>query len=397
MPTGHDQRLQARFAALAARGLARALPRISHRRGVRYRLDGREVVGLCSNDYLGLADHPALASFPATSPGATASRLITGDLEIHRHLEAKLAEHVGAEDAVLFPSGYQLNVGVIPALLDVDDVAYSDVLNHASLIDGLRLSKTPRTILAHVASPARPRPDANGFSWWITEAVFSMDGDRADTRALARHVDRGGCLYLDEAHSFGLFPRGLGLAGTEGLLPTALVCTLGKAAGCAGAFVAGSRLSCEWIRTRARSFVFTTGVSPVLAQRIDCALELLRGPEGDRLRERLWNNVRLLGRLLDDPEPPSSIFPLIVGSNQHALRLSEALAERGWHVQAIRPPTVPDGTARLRVTVTAAHEPDQLARFAEDLRRLVTRHAAPLRVERGLAEPLPPSGTGVPR
>lgn len=383
MQDPHDGRLNAQLAAVARRNLARAAPRISHRRGVDYRLDGHEVVGLCSNDYLGFADHPTLANLPPSPAGATASRLVSGDLEVHRQVERKFAEHVGTADAVVFPSGFQLNVGVLPALLPAQDHVFSDALNHASLIDGLRLSRAPRTIIPHRSTPPGPPEAIEGFAWWVAEGIYSMDGDRTDPSAIREYLDAGNCVYLDEAHSFGLFSRGLGLAGAHSLMPTALVCTLGKATGCAGAFVAGSSALCAWVRSHARSFVFSTAVSPALALRISSALDLVRGALGDDARERLWNNVARLGRLLDDPDAPSPVFPVHVGENQHALEISADLCRRGWHVQPIRPPTVPAGTARLRVTVSADHTRDQLDRFVEDLARVLQRRDLPLVVRRG--------------
>jgi 8-amino-7-oxononanoate synthase len=291
---------------------------------------------------------------------------------------------VGTDDAVVFPSGFQLNVGVLPALLRAEDHAFSDALNHASLIDGLRLARAPRRVIPHAASPPTRHPPITGFAWWVTEAIFSMDGDRAHPERLQAHLAAGQCVYLDEAHSFGLFERGLGLAGAHGLAPTALVCTLGKALGCAGAFVAGTRPLCTWIRSRARSFVFSTGLSPALAQRVSAAVDLLRGAYGDDARQRLWDNVHRLGRLLDDPRARSPIFPVHVGDNRLALRVSTALLDLGWHVQPIRPPTVPPGTARLRITITADHTPEQLERFVHDLARVLDRHDLPVTVRRGM-------------
>jgi 7-keto-8-aminopelargonate synthetase-like enzyme len=216
----------------------------------------------------------------------------------------------------------------------------------------------------------------------VTETVFSMDGDRVPVDALAVHLRRGGLAYLDEAHAFGLFPGGRGLLGTLDPRPPVIVCTLGKAAGCSGAFVAGSAALAELVRACARSFVFTTSVSPAAAIAVVRALALLRGAEGDELRARLWRNAALLGAELGEPDPPSPIFPLLVGENARALALSSALLARGWHVQPIRPPTVPFGTARLRITVSATHDPSDLLRFAQDLRTLLRDVGLPLRLAR---------------
>ncbi|MCA9650200.1 MAG: aminotransferase class I/II-fold pyridoxal phosphate-dependent enzyme [Myxococcales bacterium] len=393
------RRARERLASLEADGLLRRAPAISERNGVRYHLDGRPVVGLCSNDYLGLADDPRLRQ-PLTVPsGAGASRLISGDLPCHRELEARLASLVEADDAVLFPSGFQLNVGVLPTLLEPADQVDSDALNHASLIDGMRLARARPTILAH-AEPPLPRPlRTDGVHWWITESIFSMDGDRLDPSAARTHLERGAAMLVDEAHALGLFRRGRGWLGHHDLHPTVVVGTLSKAFGCAGAFVAASRPLCDLIRNRARSFVFSTGTSPVLVARILRSIELVTGSEGDELRERLWANVRHLAALLDpsDRDPPSPIFPIVIGDNALAVSLANRLLEHGWHVQAIRPPTVPVGTARLRLTVSAAHHPAQLDAFAHDLRRLLEDEGLPLRIERGLAPAAPTPTTDARR
>jgi 7-keto-8-aminopelargonate synthetase-like enzyme len=383
-----DDRLAAHLRDLDARGLHRRLPDITDRAGLRYRLDGRPVVGFCSNDYLGLADvrEPELAPAPG---GAGGSRLICGDLPHHRALEASLAELAGSDDAVLFPSGFQLNVGVLPALLEQHDVVASDALNHASLIDGLRLARVRATILPHGHAPAAPTKPAPGLAWWVTESIFSMDGDRLDLAALRRHHAAGGVSFIDEAHAFGLFARGRGLLADAAVAATVQVVTLSKAVGCMGAFVAASATTCRWIRTRARSFVFSTGVSPVLAERIRLAVDRVRA--ADDARARLWDNAaRFAAHLgLADP-PPSPIFPLLVGDNATAVGIADDLLARGWHVQPIRPPTVPDGTARLRITVSAAHDPADIDALARDVLAALDRAARPLRLERGRTAPLHP-------
>jgi 7-keto-8-aminopelargonate synthetase-like enzyme len=372
---GLDERLASALQAERAAALARRCPPLTEREGVHYRLDGRSVVSFCSNDYLGLADQ-RLASRPVAS-GAAASRLVCGDLEDHRAIEREFASFLGFEDAVLFPSGFQANVGVPAALLGVVDSAYSDALNHASLIDGLRLAAAPRHILPHLERP--PVGPGEGLSWWFVESVFSMDGDGPALADLDTHLAEGGCLYLDEAHALGLYAGGRGRAGQLGHRPTVLMAPLGKAFGCAGAFVCASRIVCEWIRGHARAFVFTTGVSPVLIPRIHHALELITGPEGERRRELLWRNVERLrsalglGRCSRRLQAP--IIPIMVGDNAIALELSAALLERGWHVQPIRPPTVPERAARLRVTVSAIHELATIDAFARDLAELLELHA----------------------
>lgn len=369
MPTSLERRLLEQLAAQARQGLSRTPPAISHRRGVEYHLNGKPVVGFCSNDYLGLANHPELNQNLSAPSGATASRLVCGDLPEHRSLESRLAALAGTEDSVLFPSGFQLNVSVPGALIHPSERVHSDALNHASLIDGLRLSRANIEVLPHGHAPS-PAP----LSWWVTEALFSMDGDYADPAALRNHLDADGCLYLDEAHSFGLFThdgRVTGHAGAHQLQPTALIATLGKTFGCSGAFIAASSTICRWIRGTARSFVFSTGTSPLLTAQLHRAIDLVDGPEGHARRTRLWTNIEHLAARLGTPTHHSPIFPVLLGSNDAALTLSSRLAERGWHVQAIRPPTVPQGTSRLRITVTADHEPGQIDAFVDDLQALL--------------------------
>lgn len=368
MPTSLDRRLLDQLAAQARQGLTRTPPEISQRQGVRYHLNGRPVVGFCSNDYLGLANHPALNQPLSAPSGATASRLVCGDLPEHRSLEARLAALAGTADAVLFPSGFQLNVGALGALIRPDELVHSDALNHASLIDGLRLSRANIDVLPHGQAPV-PAP----LTWWVTEALFSMDGDYADPSTLKAHLAADGCLYLDEAHSFGLFThagRATGHAGAHQIQPTVLIATLGKSFGCSGAFVAASATVCQWIRGTARSFVFSTGTSPMLAAQLHRAIDLIDGPEGHTQRARLWANIEHLANRLGIPTHRSPIFPVVLGNNNQAVDLSARLVDRGWHVQAIRPPTVPRGTSRLRITVTAAHEPDQIDAFVDDLHAL---------------------------
>ena len=357
-----DQRLRAAMQGERDASLDRRCPTASERVSLRYRLGGREVVSFCSNDYLGLAGERPSTDGPS---GAAASRLVCGDLEVHRDVERRFATWMGFEDAVLFPSGFQANVGVPAALLRAGESVYSDVLNHASLIDGLRLTAARRELLEHLQAPPQHEP-----GWWFVESVFSMDGDGPASADLDAHLAAGGCVYLDEAHAVGLHAGGRGRAGAMAHRPTVLVAPLGKAFGCAGAFVCASASVCAWIRGHARAFVFTTGVSPALVERIVHAIELVAGPEGERRRERLWRNVAALRSALDVEKSvmASPIFPVMVGDNRRALAISAALLERGWHVQAIRPPTVPEHGARLRVTVSADHELDTLERFADDLR-----------------------------
>lgn len=377
-----ETRVADRLAELDRAGLGRRSPIIRDRQGTSYRLSDRRVIGFCSNDYLGFADEaPAsLGAGRSVPAGAGASRLVSGDLPELRELEAELAELVGTDSAVLFPSGFQVNTGVPAALIEPHDRVFSDRLNHASMIDGLRLSSAKVEILDHRSAPPVAATSAQGVRWWFSESIFSMEGDTIDLAAASSHVARGGALYLDEAHSFGLFEGGSTLARRHDLRTDVVVGTLGKAVGAAGAFVGTSALLAQWIRARARSFVFTTGFSPLLAARVRVHLAALRGPLGDARREQLWNNVRLLERLLgrDRGTQISPIFPLVVGDNARAVAIAEDLLARGWHIQAIRPPTVPAKSARLRLTVSALHKREEIVALAAALEDVFRAHGLPL-------------------
>ncbi len=361
---------------------------IRERRGTHYVLGERRVVGFCSNDYLGFADgaptslrtlNQAQAHGNDLAVGSGSSRLVNGDLPELRELEREIAELIGTESALLFPSGFQVNTGVPAALIEARDRVCSDRLNHASLIDGLRLSPAKVEILDHLRPPRLARP-SDRAQWWFTESIFSMEGDMVNVAAARSHLSQGGALYLDEAHSFGLVEGGSTLAKLHGLRPDVVVGTLGKAVGAAGAFVGTSALIGQWLRSRARSFVFTTGFSPLLARQIRAHLKALRGDLGQARRDQLWGNVRLLEQLLggDRGRQASPIFPLLVGDNRNAVAIADDLLARGWHIQAIRPPTVPEGSARLRLTLSALHRREEIEALVADLRDVFRQRGIPL-------------------
>lgn len=325
---------------------------------------------LCSNDYLGyratgrLLEHAVRAAreHPA---GAGASRLVTGDHPAHRHLETALADWLRTEETLVFTSGYACNVGTIAALAGEGDVIVSDALNHASIIDGCRLSRARVVVVPHLAiDEVRRALLAHGGRrrWVVTESYFSMDGDGPDLRALRGICDEtGAALILDEAHALGVFgPEGRGRAAEAGVQPDVMVGTLGKALATQGAFVAGSGDLCRWLWNRARSLVFSTGLSPMLAS---VAAEAVREIRGDQTgRDRLSALSDDLRRRLNDLGIPVAnrsgpILPIVLGSEHRALAWRDALGERGVKVQAIRPPTVPNGTSRLRVTTRASLGP----------------------------------------
>ena len=344
-------------------------------------------IDLVSNDYLGLAEHPyicdrmrdALARLPAGSGG---SRLLRGHHEVFEQLEERLAECSGTEAALLFGSGYAANIGLLQAIVSPDDLIVSDELNHASLIDGIRLTKARTVIYPHQdldALEAALQTPHQGRAIVVTESVFSMDGDLTPLREVATIADRGGAvLVVDEAHATGLWgARGSGRVEELGLRDRVLatVHTGGKALGSGGAWVAGSRALCDVMVNRARSFIFSTAPLPVLAAALGAGLDLVvREPQR---RVDVHRKSALLRQALAEAGlnvgGGSPIVPIIAGSNESALALQAGLSAAGFDVRAVRPPTVPAGTARLRVTVRAPVSDADLQRFAAEVSRLVMR------------------------
>lgn len=351
-------------------------------------------VDLTSNDYLGYAPDPDLAARVGEAvarhgTGTGASRLLRGHTALVERLEERLADHARREAALLFPSGYQANVGLVPALVGRGDHVVSDALNHASLIDGIRLSKASRRIVDH-ADPhafdealAELPPD--GRRLVVAESVFSMDGDLPDLEALAEVcARRDALLVVDEAHATGLFgPDGGGRVAELGLGDRVLatIHTGGKALGVGGAWVAGDRVLTEHLVNHARTFIYTTAPVPALPAALDAALDrrAVDQPLVDALHARA---SRLRGRLhdagLDLAGSASPIVPVVLGGSDRTMAVAADLRARGWDVRGIRPPTVPEGTARLRVTVRAPLDDEQLDRFADDLlERTAARPAEP--------------------
>jgi 8-amino-7-oxononanoate synthase len=368
---------------LAATDRLRACPPASGPTRTETTLAGHPLLSFCSNDYLGLAQHPALTEAAATAArrsgfGAAASRLVSGDFPEHRDLEAALAAFVGAPAAVLFPTGYQTNIGVLTALASREDLVVSDAANHASIIDGCRLSRAEIAIFPHRdAAAARDLLTAAGRRhrrrFLVTESLFSMDGDVAplsDLAEIARHHDAA--FIVDEAHALGVFgPAGAGLCAASGVQPDALVGTLGKALGGHGGFAAGSADLARILVNRARTFIFTTGAPPPVAAAGLAALTLARGPEGDSRRYQLIARIQQLQDGLSLTRTPTPILPFLLGADGAALAASAHLRTRGFFLQAIRPPTVPEGTARLRITLSSEHRATDVDALARALRELV--------------------------
>lgn len=376
-PARLDDVLQARLDDRDRRSVRRRLRPLDGGMGPRVVLDGRAVLQLCSNDYLGLAAHPAVARAAADAAleygaGAGSARLIAGTSTPHAALEHDIAQLKETAAAVVLSSGYHANAGVPPILADAEDVLFSDERNHASLIDGCRLSRAAVRIYRHADADHLELllRAAGGFRRRVivTETVFGMDGDLAplaDLVAVARRHDAW--LVVDEAHATGVFgAHGGGLVSERGLTAEVdvQIGTLSKALGSLGGYVAGSAPLVDWVVNAARTFVYTTALPPPAAAAARAAIAVLAA-EPER-RQRVWSHAAWLRERLTEigfrlGPTRSPILPILVGDAETAVRLSDALLARSVLVAAIRPPTVPEGAARLRVTPTAAHTGDDLA------------------------------------
>lgn len=371
------QFLRQRLAERRAADLYREVKTLAAAPAPQVRLAGRELLCFSSNDYLGLASHPDVIAAQQRGAlmgaGATASHLVNGHLQIHEDLQQKIAEVTGREAALLFSSGYMANVGAVCALAGRGDTVIQDKLNHASLIDGARLSGADFLRFAHndMQALARQLERADGNKLVAVDGVYSMDGDTAPLAQIAALCsEHNAWLMVDEAHGFGVmgseqFPcAGSGAqAGLDaGQLPI-LMGTLGKAAGNAGAFIAGSRELIDYLTQFARPYIYTTGMPPALAAGALAALEIMRREPAQRARlQQLIDYFRARARELQLPlaDSASAIQPLILGDARAVLRLGAQLRGKGFLVGAIRPPTVPVGSARLRITLSANHSEAQI-------------------------------------
>ena len=361
-----DDEARAELGALEAAHRLRTPRVVDGKQGRLLELDGAPVLNLSSNDYLGLAGDPRLAAagsaaLATAGAGAGASRLITGNHREHVELERAVADWLRRDGVRVFNTGYAANVGVLTALLGADDVVFSDELDHASIIDGCRLSRARVVVYRHLDLgdlEAALRAHAGRRRIVVSETLFSMDGDVADVAGLASLCRaHGAALVLDEAHACGaLGPEGRGIAALAGVEPDVVIGTFGKALGTFGAFAATTPAIAQLLWNRARPFVFSTGLPPVVAAMSRAAIDIVRSGEGAARRRDLERNaVRFRAALEVPPQTlATAIVPLVVGDDRRALRLSAALFADGLHVQAIRPPTVPDGTARLRVSLSSA-------------------------------------------
>jgi 8-amino-7-oxononanoate synthase len=380
--------------ALRARSLDRHLREITGAQGPEIEINGHRLINFSSNDYLGLANDPRLreaatAAIDEFGVGAGASRLISGNLSPHLRLERALAKWKGTEAALCFSSGYAAALGTIPTLVGKNDVVLLDKLCHASLIDGAKLSGAVLRVFphnhvgkleSHLEWARREHPGKRILI--VTESVFSMDGDCAPLRELVELKKRfGALLMLDEAHAVGVIgPNGRGLAAAENLNDDVDVQmgTLSKALGASGGYICGSRTLIEWLINRGRSLIYSTAPPPAVVAAALAAVDFLSSSEGETRRRLLWERIRLMRELLlsnalankaINSNQCSAIFPLIVGDEQAALNLASAMQNEGFLVPAIRYPTVAKGAARLRITVTAAHEEAQIEALCETIKR----------------------------
>jgi glycine C-acetyltransferase/8-amino-7-oxononanoate synthase len=374
--------VRAALEELRAAGLYREMRLIESGQGSRVMLDGREVVLLCSNDYLGLASHPRVRAAAARAAeewgaGVGASRLVSGNTILHRELERELASFKGYDACVLFGSGYLANTGVIPAIADRGEVILSDALNHASIVDGCRQSRAETIVYDHcdldsLADGLRRADDRPALI--VTDAVFSMDGDLAPLQGIVELAQRHRArILVDDAHATGVVgPGGRGLVASLALERDVdvVIGTLGKALGSYGAFACCSPELADLLVNRTRTLIFSTGLpAPCLAAAL-AALDVLG--DAPELVQRLHANARLLRTELAAAGFPVStgdmpIVPLVLGDSHEAMALCEAALREGVFAQAIRPPTVPEGTSRLRLVAMATHTHDDVRHAAAAL------------------------------
>jgi 8-amino-7-oxononanoate synthase len=373
------------LAGLANDGLRRSRRVLESPQGARVRVDGRDYVAFCSNDYLGLAAHPELieaarAGATRYGVGAGASHLVLGHSAAHHELERRLADFTGLPRALLFSSGYLANLAVVTALAGRGDAVFADRLNHASLNDAALLARAEFKRYPHLDLAALGRLLAASRArrkLIVTDAVFSMDGDIAPLPELLALCERHDAwLLVDDAHGFGVLGRsGRGVLEHFGVRSPRVIymATLGKAAGVFGAFVAAQEEVVEILVQRARPYIYTTAAPPLLAHALVKSLELIEREvwRRDRLRELIitLNQIVKLTRWRLAPSP-TAIQPLLIGANEETLAVSGALAREGLLVPAIRPPTVPKGTARLRISLSAAHAVEDVERLAAALNAL---------------------------
>ena len=374
------------LAALERQGLKRRLRDVAGAQGRKIILDGKEVLNFCSNNYLGLADDPrlreaAVECIQKEGVGSGASRLICGNMAAHRELEATIARFKGAESCLVFSTGYMANVGIISSVFGRDDMIFCDRLNHASIIDGIILSQAKFKRYPHSDMEALEEMlrTTTGFRrrGIITDSVFSMDGEIAPLDKITELARKYDCLVMiDEAHALGVTGKnGKGLAehfGVEDRIDIQMG-TLSKAAGSFGAYCCGSKELIEFLVNKARSFIYTTALPPAVAAASQKAIEIIR--DEPMLRQKLWVNTDYFQKAIvamgfNTLLSQTPIIPIVVGEPAVAVEFSRRLLEQGIFVSAIRPPTVPQNTARLRLTVMATHTRQDLDYVLEKLRAI---------------------------
>lgn len=371
---------------LNQKSLLRTLRRINSAQGPRVKIDGREIILLSSNNYLGLANHPrvkeaAIRVIEKYGFGSGASRLVSGNMTLHEELEERIADFKGTEAAILFNSGYTANIGIIPALVGKGDFIYSDELNHVSIIDGSRLSRAEIRIYPHkdmtVLEELLKKDKNNGRKLIVTDTVFSMDGDIAPLKDIYNLSQKySAFLMVDEAHATGVLgSKGRGAVEHFALKGENIIQmgTLGKALGTFGAYIAGSKDLIVYLRNKARSFIYTTSLPPAVAAAAIEAINIIA--EDDSLIKGLWDNRKVfidglhsLG--FDTLSSETPIIPVLAGNIHKALEMAETLYEECIYAPAIRPPTVPEGSSRIRTTVMANHTKEDIEAALSAFRKI---------------------------
>jgi len=375
--------LEEELKRLKEAGLYRSLKTISKTDGRTIEINGKQYLNFCSNNYLGLANHPkvieaAQAACKEFGAGSGASRLISGNLVLHEELESKIARFKGRESAIVFPTGYMANLGVITSLVDEKDTIIIDRLNHASIIDACRLSKAKLQVYPHKDTQALEKALQKSEKYQhrliVTDSIFSMDGDIAPLAEIVRLARKYEAItMIDEAHATGVLGKtGRGIEeyfGVEGEVDIVMG-TLSKALGSLGGFVAGSTELIDYLINKARSFIYTTALPPSACAATIAALEIIEAqPE---LVDKLRINSRLLkGKLAISSSDDTPILPIIIGDPKKTMKISHLLFEKGYFISGIRPPTVPENESRLRITVSTTHSKEDLDCLASSLQELI--------------------------
>ena len=384
-----EQELSGRLQTLKSEGLYRELRRVDSAQGTHLQMGGRTLVNFSSNDYLGLANHPALKEATAKvverfGAGSGAARLISGSLAPHHELEEALAAFKGTQAALSFSSGYATAIGTICALLGKDDVIIIDKLVHACVVDAARLSGAKLRVFDHndlndLETILKWADAQSGQKLVVTESVFSMDGDRAPLREIVDLKDKHGAwLMIDEAHATGLYGasrRGLAEELGVGERIEIQMGTLGKALGAGGGYICGSRTMIDYLLNRARSFIFSTAPVPAAAAAATAGIRFVQSIQGEELRRNLWNRISTFEKTRNEQRSTASgaIIPVIIGDEGKTVETANLLRAAGFYVPAVRYPTVARGQARLRVTLTATHSLGDIFAFSRALDEIVNR------------------------